>query len=245
MPLYIGVFLCFPSRARVGAYAGARESQGSRARFARLLAPRRLHFATLVPPAGALDFARDCSAGYTRALLFALAPLVIGCRPPFGRLPLLSPTGSDGAAATGARSRPRCCSSRSPCPLRCWLPCPSGSALARLVLVARQGSPVRFRVEFPPSRPVSCNLRQKVAGGLGGQPPTWVRASPFGLAPRAPPLLITLRRCLRRWGLGVGGRASGMPPCSLPLVARSRALRARARGSPLMGRALRSASGGG
>lgn len=38
MPLYIGVFLCFPSRARVGACAGARESQGSRARYARALA---------------------------------------------------------------------------------------------------------------------------------------------------------------------------------------------------------------
>lgn len=35
--------------------------------------------------------------------------------------------------------------SRSPS-ARCWLPCPWGSALARLVLVARQGSPVRFRV---------------------------------------------------------------------------------------------------
>ena len=42
---------------------------------------------------------------------------------------------------------------------------------------------------------------------------------------------------LRRWGLGAGGRAFGMPPCSLPSVARSRALGARARGSPLMGRA--------
>ena len=29
---------------------------------------------------------------------------------------------------------------------RCWLPCPWGSALARFVLVARQGSPFRFRV---------------------------------------------------------------------------------------------------
>ena len=38
MPLYIGVFLCFPSRARVGACAGAREGQGSRARSARALA---------------------------------------------------------------------------------------------------------------------------------------------------------------------------------------------------------------
>lgn len=50
---------------------------------------------------------------------------------------------------------------------------------------------------------------------------------------------------LRRWGLGVGGRAFGMPPCSLPLVARSRPLRVRPLGSPLMGRALRFASGGG
>lgn len=50
---------------------------------------------------------------------------------------------------------------------------------------------------------------------------------------------------LRRWGRWAGGRAFGMPPCSLPMVARSRALRARASGSPLMGRALRFASGGG
>ena len=42
---------------------------------------------------------------------------------------------------------------------------------------------------------------------------------------------------LRRWGLGHGGRAFGMPPCSLPMVARPRALRARCRGSPLAGRA--------
>ena len=38
MPLYIGVFLCFPSRARVGACERAREGQGSRARSARALA---------------------------------------------------------------------------------------------------------------------------------------------------------------------------------------------------------------
>ena len=54
--------------------------------------------------------------------------------------------GSDGAAAPFARLRPRYRSSRLACSLRCWLPCPSGSALARFVLVARQSSPVRFRV---------------------------------------------------------------------------------------------------
>ena len=38
MPLYIGVFLCFPSRAGVYACERAREGQGSRARSARALA---------------------------------------------------------------------------------------------------------------------------------------------------------------------------------------------------------------
>lgn len=48
------------------------------------------------------------------------------------------------AIACGVRWR--CRSGRSIGSLRCWLPCPWGSALARLVLVARQGSPVRFCV---------------------------------------------------------------------------------------------------
>ena len=48
------------------------------------------------------------------------------------------------AIACGVRWRGR--SGRSIGSLRCWLPCPWGSALVRLVLVARQSSPVRFRV---------------------------------------------------------------------------------------------------
>lgn len=84
-----------------------------------------------------------------------------------------------------------------------------------------------------------------VAGGLGGKPPAWGRASPVGLAPRAPPVLITLLAVLAAVGPRLGARTFGMRPCSLPLVARPRALRARWRGSRLMARALRFAPRGG
>ena len=105
MPLFIGVFLCFPSRAGVYACAGARGRQGSRARFARLLAPARCSpISRLIPYQTRSRWSRAC---YGIRLLRgrALPPLVIGSRPPFGRLPLLSAARSLRSLACSANVR--------------------------------------------------------------------------------------------------------------------------------------------
>ena len=106
MPLFIGVFLCFPSRAGVYACERARERPFSRARFARLLAPARCSpISRLIPYQTRSRWSR---AWYGIRLLRgrALPPLVIGSRPPFGRLPLLSAARSLRSLACSGKGLP-------------------------------------------------------------------------------------------------------------------------------------------
>lgn len=110
MPLYIGVFLCFPSRARVGACERARERPCSRARSARLL-PARLVFCALASLAcmarqwrvigsnGATSRARFARLGPPPSPV-ALARVPLACAPPRGR-------GLSGGVAQSGGAKPR------------------------------------------------------------------------------------------------------------------------------------------